>query len=206
MNIERQGGGCGWRRGSDNRSKCGRVASTILSLLLLWLLVVPAFAQTGTQAEYEIKAAVLYKLLGYIEWPESQASISGTAFTIGVLAPSKNDRAYAVLHAILTGKSLNGRPITVRQISDPSEMAECQLVYISASERERMSAILGTAASKPVVLVGEVARFANQGGHINLVAEKNTINLEINHEAAAEAGFTISPQLLKLRMVKLVRS
>ena len=50
----------------------------------------------------------------------------------------------------------------------------------------------------PVLTVGEVEGFAEQGGMVNLLAGPNRIVMEINREVANRAGLSVSSQLLKL--------
>lgn len=77
------------------------------------------------------------------------------------------------------------------------------MVFIAASEQERLPEILSRLASPGVLTIGDTPGFAAGGGMIGLVAENRKISLEINVEAARQAGLRIDPQLLKLaRLVK----
>ncbi|MDO8541275.1 MAG: YfiR family protein [Opitutaceae bacterium] len=187
---------------------CGRTPLKCIGLLLLLALsfVPRSHGQTGTQAEYEIKAALLYKLLSYVEWPSSPLAPADAPFTIGILGQDPSGKALMVLTAILSDKVIKGRRIVVRLLTNPAEIDQCQLLFISASEKARLAEITESIKDRPVLTVGEIAGFAERGGHVNLRTEGNIVNLEINNDTASRSGLTISSQLLKLKLVKVVKS
>ena len=55
-----------------------------------------------------------------------------------------------------------------------------------------------------ILTVGEFGGFAELGGVINFISERNKVRFEINTDAARSTGLTISSELLKL--AKLVKS
>jgi len=64
-----------------------------------------------------------------------------------------------------------------------------------------MSDIIAEVRNRPVLTVGEVEGFAEQGGIVNLLADQNRITMEINRATAGESRLSISSQLLKLAKV-----
>jgi hypothetical protein len=80
----------------------------------------------------------------------------------------------------------------------------CQIIFVSSTERQRLQEIFDNSKSAHVLTVGEVQGFAQDGGIINFVEENNKIRFEINAEAARRTGLNISSELLKL--AKLVKS
>jgi len=103
---------------------------------------------------------------------------------------------------LLDGKKIQGRKLVIKRVSRPQEAADCQALFISASEKSRMSDIVAELKSRPVLTVSEVDGFAERGGGmVNLVAGQNRINMEINREVASQARLSISSQLLKLAKV-----
>ena len=55
-----------------------------------------------------------------------------------------------------------------------------------------------------VLTVSEIDGFAQQGGIINFISERNKVRFEINPDAARRLGLNISSELLKL--AKVVKS
>jgi len=168
----------------------------LLCLLAGW--TTDARAQTGTQREYELKAGVLYHIIEYVQWPtESSPSNQPPPIQIGLLG----NIPFANALEVLDGKTLQGRKIVVKQLTSRQQATECQVVFISASEKGHMNDIIAEVRNHPVLTVGEVEGFAEQGGIVNLVAGQNRITMEINRATAGESRLSISSQLLKLAKV-----
>jgi hypothetical protein len=157
----------------------------------------PCPAQTGTQHEYEVKAGVLYRIIGYVEWPKDSLPESHPIIQIGLLGQIPFPEALEVLD----GKTVQGHKLVVKRLTDLSAAADCQVLFIGASEKPRLAEIVAGIKNRPVLTVGEAEGFAEGGGVVNLIAGQNRIVMEINREAAGRAGLSISSQLLKLARV-----
>ena len=153
-------------------------------------------AQAGAEREYELKAAVLYHIIEYVEWPKDSAPEPGTT-RIALLGQIP----FAAALEVLNGKILQGRKLVVKRIEKPQDAGDCQVVFISSSEKPRISQIISEFKNRPILTVSEVEGFAERGGIVNLVAGQNRINMEINREVARESRLSISSQLLKLAKV-----
>ena len=102
---------------------------------------------------------------------------------------------------VLDGKTVQGRKLVVKRLADLSAAADCQVLFIGASEKSRLSEIIAELKDRPVLTVSEVDGFAERGGMVNLVSGQNRVGMEINREAAGRARLSISSQLLKLAKV-----
>jgi hypothetical protein len=170
-----------------------RRAALSLALLLASLFgCLYCAAQTGTAHEYALKAGVLYHIIEYVEWPGISNNTS--AIEIGLLG----DIPFADALEVLNGKTIQGRKLEVKRIATLAEAGTCQVVFVGASEKPRISQIVNELKNRPVLTVGEVEGFAEKGGMVNLVAGPNRIVLEINRQVAADAKLSMSSQLLKL--------
>ena len=153
-----------------------------------------ASAQSLSSREYEIKAAYLYNFIKYVDWPSY-----GDTITIGVLG---NDPFGAAL-APLNGKIVKGRRLLIKHLDSVREAQQCQIIFVSSSEKQRLQEIFESLRSARVLTVGETQGFADGGGIINFIEENNKVRFEINAEAARRTGLNISSELLKLaRLVK----
>jgi len=164
---------------------------------LLWyslLCVLPCAAQTATEHEYALKAGVLYHIIEYVEWPGGSISNTTSIIQIGLLG----EIPFAEALEVLNGKTVQGRKIVVKRISDSQEAASCQVLFIGASEKPRSTQIVNESKNQPVLTVGEVEGFAEKGGMVNLVVGPNRIVMEINRQVASQAKLAFSSQLLKL--------
>ncbi len=172
--------------------------SSLLALVcLLGLAVSRSAAQTGTQHEYELKAAVLYHIIEYVEWPGVSTSAQSPAIQIGLLGQFP----FVDALELLGGKTIQGRKVVVRKVTGSRDAQDCQVVFISASEKPRIPEIVSELKGRPILTVSEIDGFAERGGMVNLVTGQNRIVMEINRQMTAEARLNISSQLLKLARV-----
>jgi len=180
------------------RPKFPKLLSVALLLTTFVCLgTAPSSAQTGTQHEYELKAGVLYRIMEYVEWPKEALSSNPGALQIGLIGQIP----FADALEVLNGKSIQGRELIVKRIPDLQAAASCQVIFIGASEKSRISEIVAGMKDRPVLTVSEVDGFAEQGGMVNLLAGPNRIVMEINREVTGRAKLSVSSQLLKLAKV-----
>ncbi len=184
---------------SKSLQHVSNVRSTLAAALLFLATAGAAFAG-GMSREYEIKAAYLYNFINYIQWSEQGLPASVQTITIGVVGESPFGPALVPLN----GKQIKGRTITVKAVSKPEDLQKCQIVFISPSEKQRFPEILESLKDSKILTVSEIDGFAERGGIINFISERNKVRFEINPEAARSKGLTISSELLKL--AKLVKS
>jgi hypothetical protein len=178
-------------------SRFSRSGARVALVLLLAFGAFRSLAQTATQHEYELKAGVLYHIMEYVEWPKGAMSNNPASLHIGLIGQIP----FADALEVLTGKTIQGRALIVKRISDPQAAASCQVLFIGASEKPRIPEIVAEVKDRPVLTVSEVEGFAEQGGMVNLLAGPNRIVMEINREVAGKARLSISSQLLKLATV-----
>jgi hypothetical protein len=153
--------------------------------------------EAGMQHEYELKAGVLYHIIEYVEWPVEALPNDPPSIRIGLLGQIP----FADALEVLEGKTIQGRKLVVKRLSDPEGGSNCQVLFIGASEKPRIPEIVAGLKNRPILTVSEVEGFAQQGGMVNLVAGQNRIVLEINREATGQARLSMSAQLLKLAKV-----
>ncbi len=144
--------------------------------------------------EYDVKAALLYRCLELVQWPATAAASEPPTLTVGILGKNRFGESLDSLR----GKSIAGRKLVVTKLSRLSHASRCHLLFISASEVRRTSTILDNLAALPVLTIGEIPGFTEQGGIINLLLEGKNIRLEINQAAAEKAHLQIDPRLIKL--------
>jgi hypothetical protein len=173
--------------------------------LAFWLVLVHAFipgAAMGQNSagEYELKAAMLYNLTYFVEWPPSAYPYSQAPTVLCILG---RDPFGGTLESIASGRVVNGRLLVIRHPQNDKEANGCHVLYISSSERKSIAQILSTLKRASVLTVGEMAQFAAHGGMIQFSLEEKQVHFEINLQAASEADLKISSRLLVLaRIVK----
>lgn len=141
--------------------------------------------------EYTVKAVFLLNFTRFIEWP--QPAPSGP-LVIGVLGDDPFGRK---LDVALQGEKVGARPVVAKRLESLAEIAECDALFISQSEKDRLSRILARCQQRPMLTVSDISNFAEQGGMVEMVTQDTKIRLRINVEAARDARLTISSKLLR---------
>ncbi len=187
------------------RGAVGRRAPLLAALALSTALAgtvgpVPKAAEPPPEAalEYQIKAAFLYNFAKFVVWPPEVFRDPESILVVGVLG---RDPFGEILDRAVQGKTVNGRTLVVRRFPGLAVLGPCHILFISASERGRMKEILEAVQGGHVLTVGEVDRFTRQGGIINLALVEDRVHFEINIDAAAHAGLTVSSKLLSLSTI-----
>ena len=97
----------------------------------------------------------------------------------------------------MDGDSVKNRKLVVQRFRTLEEVKLCHILFISQSEAARLDPILGSLKERSILTVGETEGFAQRGGIIRFLTEKNKIRLRINIDAAKAANLTISSKLLR---------
>lgn len=171
------------------------------ALLTTILVVATALLSQHTQSaplpEYQIKAALLYKLTKFIQWPEHALPDADMPLGICVFG---EDPFGSSLDA-LANKTVRGSKIIIKRIQQTSQLHGCHVLFVSTAEKQKLVSILHAINNLPILAVSDIERFAQQGGMIGLVTVNNKIHFEINIQAAKQAQLKISAQLLELATI-----
>jgi hypothetical protein len=170
----------------------------LMALAGWWGQLPLAAAETAHIEEYQLKAAFLPRFPLFVEWPVSQAPTNAPELVIGVLGQNPFGPH---LELACQGKTVGGRKLVTKTCQSLAEAKTCQVVFIAASEKERLPEILAGLTRAGVLTVGDLPQFAEAGGMIGLVTDQRKIRMEINMEAVREGGLRIDPQLLQMARV-----
>ena len=173
------------------------------SLVATGFAVTPGGSQsTGTVFSADaVKAAYLVNFIRFTEWPASAFRSDDVPFVIGV-AGNKELEDY--LWKITDGKTLQGRKVRVVRLINLEDAADCQLLYIQATD-----SLPGVPAAdwiaafrkKPVLTVANESGFIAKGGIINFYTDGNNLRFEICPLTAESAGLKLSSRLLALARI-----
>lgn len=185
----------GHGRSSRERDVC--LQRTIAALV--WLLFAGSSA-LGQQkpSEYKVEAAYLYNFGRFVEWPAKSATAQTSSFTICVLGEDPFGQA---LDATLAGEAIGNQRVIARRISSPQMSADCQILFISSSEANRLNKIIEALDKNAILTVSDIPQFSQHRGMIQFVLEENRIRFEVNLTATQRAGLTLSSDLLKVATV-----
>ncbi len=175
---------------------CRRRAVFWLTLfVLVWGGGINLFAQSTESKEYQIKAAFLLNFIQFVEWPPSVFTNANEPFRIGVLGENPFGSA---LEETVHDETVKNHKIIVQYAVGIKDLKDCQVIFISKSERKRLEGILLESDAKAILTVSEIDGFAQSGGIINFYLQGKKVRFEINPAAAQQEGLKVSSQLLSL--------
>lgn len=166
------------------------------SLLLGFACMGAVGAQSGGQEatlENNVKAAFLYKFLGYVDYPEAAVPAAGEPLVIGVLGA---DEVADELHRIAAGRSMNGRAVVVRKLSNPEAPGKVHLLFIGEEDSGETEKALAAVRHAPVLTVTETGRNLRHDSVINFRVVEERVRFEVSLEAAEKHNLKLSSRLL----------
>ncbi|MEJ0047520.1 MAG: YfiR family protein [Rhodospirillales bacterium] len=111
--------------------------------LLVAATGVRAWAAQGDAlaAEYQVKAAFLYKFAGYVEWPPQAFPRTDSPLVIGVLGA---DMLAETLERAVAGRTINGHSISVRRLRRGDPYAGIHVLFMGRTENAHATEILAS--------------------------------------------------------------
>ena len=168
--------------------------------VLGYLLVLAAWSapsrdldDSPARPEHGIKAAFLYKFLGYVEWPPGVLGPSTAPIGIGVLG---NDAIANELRTMVAKRRVGQHPIEVRAVAEASALDGVRLLFIGSGEIAALARLASDAHRRSVLLVTDFDRALEDGSVINLVVVDNRVRFEVSLAAAERSGLKLSSRML----------
>ncbi len=157
-----------------------------------------AGAQEDSVDEYKLKAAMLYHLTQFVEWPGSASLDRHSPINLCILG---QDPFANSLASVIPTENDTGRFVHVRHLQSDAEIPGCHILYISSSERKVTARIFSALKGCSTLTVGEMTQFAEHGGMIQFSLEDQHVRFDINVDAASRVGIKISSKLLALAQI-----
>jgi hypothetical protein len=148
--------------------------------------------------EYQVKAAYLFNFAKFVEWPVGAFATPDAPLVIGIYGP---DPFGAALEALVRDKRVAGRPLVIRRSGSITDLRTSHLVFVSATAKDALPAVLARLSGATVLTVGEDERFIESGGVVRFELVDGRVGFTIDVGAASRARLTISSQLLRLARV-----
>lgn len=167
----------------------------LASLLLMAILPLPASAAPAPTGAAEVKSVFLLNFTKFIEWPPDSFPNPRSPLVIAVLGADPFGDA---LDQAVAGETVDGRPIEIKRFRTLGDLAPCHILFISASQEERVPDILRRLRRSGTLTVADMDGFAARGGAVQFRAEGGRMRFEISREAVEQAGLKMSARLLNL--------
>lgn len=150
-------------------------------------------AESGPHAEYLLKSAFLYNIAKFVEWNGGDGTTPDTPLVVCMTG-----QVFGSAIDSIEGKTVQGRPVTVKHPSNMQEARACHLIFIENPESKKAEEFLEAVGGRPILTVCDRPDCARQGVMINLQKQEDKIGIELNLDAVQRARLKLSSQLIKL--------
>ena len=140
--------------------------------------------------ERSVKAAFLYKFLGYMEFPADP----GPSLVVGVLGA---DEVAAELAQITSGRNVGNRSISVRKLAEGDALTGLNLLFVGG-DGALPEAALRAAEKNGTVTVTERESGLQNGSVINFRLVDDRVRFEVSLPAAERCNVRLSSRLLSV--------
>lgn len=159
-----------------------------------------AFCWHGARAadENQVKAAVVYNLLLFIEWPEP--ALPARSFHLCVF---DNGALTAALRSH-ERKRVQGRALEIHRLATPREEVDaCAAVLVAAGNPALLTRLGMLAGNRALLVIAEGAGAVDRGAMIGLHADGGRLGFDINYRAMKQSGLTPSSKILRLARTRV---
>jgi len=171
-------------------SRCISAYASALGLTVL-CMITSATAAPDTYSEDAVKAAYLFRIAGYVSWPEQTPS--DAPFVIAVLGSAEMARE---LRQLLPGHLINNRPAQIREIRGAEDLGSPQILYVGTGRAESLQKMIPAAGLPSTLLVTDEEGGLKAGSTLNFLLIDRRVRFEVSLTAADRSGLKISAELL----------
>jgi hypothetical protein len=182
------------------RQRLGACLCRLLLAVAVGLTAAAPAAPVRAQAEepetplaLRVKAAFLYKFLGYVEWPAAAFADSASPVVIGVLGP---EPVVAEVKEVIGERLTQNRAVIVRRMRGGEPLTGVHVLYVTRAESVGTATLAQEARGSATLLVTESANGLALGSAINFRIVDDRVRFDIALAAAERAGLRISSRLL----------
>jgi hypothetical protein len=166
--------------------------SIVCAALLLAPLGVATQESGEPPLETSVKAAFIYKFLGYVEWPSGTFAEADDPLQVVVVDA---EAIAEELDRVVAGRSVQGRSIEIHRSAPGEPIAPAHVAFFGNRTEARLPELIRDAPG-PVLVVTESEGWRAGGSVINLRVVEGRVRFEISLDAAKERGLGLSSRLL----------
>ncbi len=160
------------------------VRRSVAGIAILAVCVIAAFASAQNRvSEYDVKAAYLFNFGKFVRLTPPDADINRQSFEICIVGV---DSLGHTLDELTANEQLDGKPVRVARLKAAVEARGCSIVYISASEGNRVRNDLDALRGQPVLTVSDADSFLENGGMIQFLIQAKHVRFAVNLDAVKE--------------------
>jgi hypothetical protein len=142
-------------------------------------------------SEEVVKAAYLFRLAAYVDWP---GGVDKGDFVIAVLGSPAMARQ---LGGLARAHLINNHPVRVREAASVRDIADPDILYVGAGRADSLRSWRPALSSSTLVVTDEEGGLRD-GGMLNFLTIDRRVRFEVSLTAADQAHLKISSELLAL--------
>lgn len=169
-----------------------------LAALLLFGFFNNTLAQPKAEREARIKAAFLYHLIKFVDWPSGIFKDPNSPFKFCFIG---SDILVNFLQSTLKNASVGTRsvvPVFDLSAAKSSELVSCHLLYIGELSKQDLDEIESKLLNQPVLIVSSNFDLTSSSGVIHLFEDSNRLKVRINRNNAEKRALRLSSDLLDI--------
>ncbi|MFI3137595.1 MAG: YfiR family protein [Methylococcaceae bacterium] len=147
--------------------------------------------------EYAVRAGLASNLARFTTWPDAAVASMGKNITLCLVGNPDLEETFTNLN----GKTIGEKILQVRYLSRLNNLNECQLIYISELDKNKLLLLINEIKSLPILTIGEDDFFIKNGGMVSLQIINGKVSITVNLNAAKNSNLSISARVLKLATV-----
>ena len=165
-----------------------------LFLFLIILFFTPYIHAISNIHKNDLKAAYLYKIIKFIEWPKNAFSTSNSTFNLCVVGENIfGDYFYGLIDQQIQNHTLH-----IEYLDNYEKITDCHMLYIAIAQEHDVTILIKQLQNLPILTISDSPNFAKNQGMIGFIVQKNRIGLEINLNAAHSSHISIRAELLEV--------
>lgn len=169
------------------RAACRRVASVV------WAAASAIGTPAGAVQEEQLKAAIVFNLLGFVDWPAAQAPPAGADLVLCVDPASP----LAAPLRELAGRPVRQWKLAVRSV-ESSPATRCQALLVDGAARETPAALRPQPGDPVLVISDRPRQDGAPAAHVWLLLDGGRVAFELDLAQARRSGLQISSRLHRL--------
>lgn len=147
----------------------------------------------GEVTESSVKAAFLYRFIGYVEWPPAVFRTPDSPYVIAVIGA---DDIAEKLRLMLVGRTAGHRGVEVRQLGINDALDQVHVLYVGNIAPTQMEMILKRAQQYPILSVTDFREAQHQPSAIQFKMIDNRIRFDVALDTAERSNLKISSRML----------
>lgn len=170
---------------------------------MIWRLLVCAFfsvivqfahAQQPTVA-YQVKAAMIYKFLGYATWPDARFSDGQSSYRVYIIG---SDEISHELKDIVAQRQIDGHKIEIFNATNANQISDAHLVFVARPMEALLPTLIPYAIKNSYLIVTENEQGLVKGSAINLRMVNNRVGFDVALDTTRDYGVSLSSRLLSV--------